>query len=811
MIGNAVRTGPYHADFADISLMDVGNVGGKNASLGEMFRALKPKGVGVLDGFATTASAYWHLLAANGLDVRLRAIFSPFDAENLAELSRRGAAARAAVLETPIPDDLRAAILGAYEGLCARIGREPELAVRSSATAEDLPEASFAGAAETFLNVRGLKACCAPCTPATRRFSQTGRSVIAPVSGTTSSRSPFRSASCRWSDLTRRALGVIFTLDTESGFRDVVTVSGAYGLGEFVVQGVVTPDEWTVFKPTLMTGHRAIIGRRLGTKEVRLVYADGSKGTRSEPTPADERARYVLNDDDVLTLARWACVIEDHYSTLADHPQPMDIEWAKDGLTGQIVIVQARPETVHSAKAHAAVAEVYRLVEPPGAPIVKGQAVGKRIGTGHVRIVRDANALGTVQPGEVLVAQMTDPDWEPVMRRVAAIVTDRGGRTAHAAIVSREFGLPCIVGTGNATTTLRDGDEVTVCCAEGAEGHVYRGKLRFEVERIDVSHVPQPQTQIMLIVGDPSRAFDLALIPNAGVGLARTEFIVTNHIGIHPMALVHYPNLKDCQAVKEIAARIGTEDPREFFVRRFSEGIARIAAAFYPKPVIVRTSDFKTNEYAQLLGGGEFEPAEENPMLGFRGASRYYDPRYAEGFGLECAALLRVRRDFGLTNVKVMIPFCRTVEEGRRVLAAMATHGLRQGDAGLEVYAMCEIPSNVVLAEEFLRIFDGFSIGSNDLTQLTLGLDRDSGTVAHLFDERNDAVRWMIARAISAAKRLGKPIGICGQAPSDYPEFAAWLVEQGIGSISLNPDVAIATAVRVAEAEAKAAVGGTKR
>ena len=801
----------YVSDFADISLMDVGNVGGKNASLGEMFRALKPKGVGVLDGFATTASAYWHLLAANGLDVRLRAIFSPFDAENLAELSRRGAAARAAVLETPIPDDLRAAILGAYEGLCARIGREPELAVRSSATAEDLPEASFAGAAETFLNVRGLEGLL--------------RAVHACYSSLFTDRAISYRARLGYDQLKvalsvgvmpmvrsdKASSGVIFTLDTESGFRDVVTVSGAYGLGEFVVQGVVTPDEWTVFKPTLMTGHRAIIGRRLGTKEVRLVYADGSKGTRSEPTPADERARYVLNDDDVLTLARWACVIEDHYSTLADHPQPMDIEWAKDGLTGQIVIVQARPETVHSAKAHAAVAEVYRLVEPPGAPIVKGQAVGKRIGTGHVRIVRDANALGTVQPGEVLVAQMTDPDWEPVMRRVAAIVTDRGGRTAHAAIVSREFGLPCIVGTGSATTTLRDGDEVTVCCAEGAEGHVYRGTLRFEVERIDVSHVPQPQTQIMLIVGDPSRAFDLALIPNAGVGLARTEFIVTNHIGIHPMALVHYPNLKDCQAVKEIAARIGTEDPREFFVRRFSEGIARIAAAFYPKPVIVRTSDFKTNEYAQLLGGGEFEPAEENPMLGFRGASRYYDPRYAEGFGLECAALLRVRRDFGLTNVKVMIPFCRTVEEGRRVLAAMATHGLRQGDAGLEVYAMCEIPSNVVLAEEFLRIFDGFSIGSNDLTQLTLGLDRDSATVAHLFDERNDAVRWMIARAISAAKRLGKPIGICGQAPSDYPEFAAWLVEQGIGSISLNPDVAIATAVRVAEAEAKAAVGGTKR
>lgn len=801
------KTSAYVADFADIALKDVARVGGKNASLGEMFRALKPKGVGVVDGFATTADAYRHLLATNRLEDRLRAIFSPFDAENLAELSQRGAASRAAVLETPIPNDLRAAIVGAYQRLCTRLGREPEVAVRSSATAEDLPEASFAGAAETFLNVRGPEGLI--------------RAVHACYSSLFTDRAISYRARLGYDQLKvalsvgvmpmvrsdKASSGVIFTLDTESGFRDVVTVSGAYGLGEFVVQGVVTPDEWTVFKPTLATGHRAIIGRRLGTKEVRLVYADGSKGTRSEPTPADERERFVLNDDDVLTLARWACAIEDHYSTLAGHPQPMDIEWAKDGVTGDLVIVQARPETVHSAKMRTAAAEVYRLTDPPGASIVKGQAVGERIGAGRVRIVRDASALGSVQPGEVLVAQMTDPDWEPVMRRVAAIVTDRGGRTAHAAIVSREFGLPCIVGTGDATSTLRDGDEVTVCCAEGAEGHVYRGRLRFEIDHIDASHIPHTQTQIMLIVGDPSRAFDLALIPNAGVGLARTEFIVTNFIGIHPMALVRYPNLKDPQAVREIAARIGREDPRDFFVRRFAEGVARIAAAFYPKPVIVRTSDFKTNEYAQLLGGREFEPAEENPMLGFRGASRYYDLRYAEGFGLECAALLRVRRDLGLTNVKVMIPFCRTVEEGRRVLAAMASYGLRQGEAGLEVYAMCEIPSNVVLAEQFLRVFDGFSIGSNDLTQLTLGLDRDSGTVAHLFDERNDAVRWMIAHAITAAKQLGKPIGICGQAPSDYPEFAEWLIQEGIDSISLNPDVAITTAVRVAEVEAKTPVG----
>jgi pyruvate,water dikinase len=791
-------------DFADISLSDVPRVGGKNASLGELFRALSAKGVGVLDGFATTADAYWSLLASGGLEARLRAIFTPFDAENLAELARRGAAARAAVFETSIPEDLRTEILRAYERLCVRLGREPELAVRSSATAEDLPEASFAGAAETFLNVRGSDGLL--------------RAVQACYSSLFTDRAISYRARLDYDQLKvalsigvmpmvrsdKASSGVIFTLDTESGFRDVVTVSGAYGLGEFVVQGVVTPDEWTVFKPTLATNHRAIIGRRLGTKEVRLVYADGSKSTRSEPTPLAERACFCLTDDDVLTLSRWACLIEVHYSDRAGHPQPMDIEWAKDGVSGELFIVQARPETVHSAKAHTAVAEIYRFTATPGPPLVKGQAVGERIGSGRVRVVQDPKALQSVQAGEVLVTDMTDPDWEPVMRIVSAIVTNKGGRTAHAAIVSREFGLPCIVGTDTATSTLRDGDEVTVSCAEGAEGHVYAGRIPFAIDHVDSSLVPQTRTKMMLIVGDPSRAFELSRIPNAGVGLARAEFIITNQIGIHPMALARYPHLEDPEDVKAIARRIGSEAPREFFVRRFSEGIARIAAAFYPKPVILRTSDFKTNEYAQLVGGEEFELDEENPMIGFRGASRYYDARYADGFALECAAVLRARNELGLTNLKVMIPFCRTVEEGRRVIAAMAANGLRQHEHGLEIYAMCEVPSNAVLAEAFLRVFDGFSIGSNDLTQLTLGLDRDSGTVAHLFDERNDAVRWLIARAIDAARKLGKPIGICGQAPSDYPEFAVWLVEQGIDSISLNPDVAAATTIRVAGAEATA-------
>jgi pyruvate,water dikinase len=792
-------------DFADVTLKDLGQVGGKNASLGEMFRSLRPLGVGVLDGFATTAGAY-RRLCAGGLGERLRSIFSAFDPEDLGELARRGQMARAAVLETPVPDDVREAVLEGYDRLCARLGREPELAVRSSATAEDLPEASFAGAAETFLNVRGRE--------------ELLRAVHACFSSLFTDRAISYRARLGYDQLQvalsvgvmpmvradSAASGVMFTLDPESGFRDVVTLSGAYGLGEFVVQGVVSPDEWTVFKPTLATGHPAIVGRRLGSKEVRLVYADGSKGTRSEPVLAADRSRFCLPDEDVLTLARWACVIEDHYSTLAGHRQPMDIEWAKDGVTGALFIVQARPETVHAAKPRTAGADVYRLRGAPPPPLVRGQAVGEKIAAGRVRVVRDTGALQQVATGDILVAEMTDPDWEPVMRRVAAIVTDKGGRTAHAAVVSREFGLPCIVGTSDATAVLHDGDEVTVCCAEGTEGRVYPGALPFEIAHVDVGEIPATRTKIMLIVGDPGRAFAVSAIPNAGVGLARIEFIVTNHIGIHPMALARYPHLEDARAVAAIASRIGDQSPRDFFIRRLSEGVARIASAFFPKPVIVRMSDFKTNEYVRLLGGEEFEPTEENPMIGFRGASRYYDPRYADGFALECQAIARARHGLGLTNIKVMVPFCRTVDEGRRVLAAMAQHGLRQGDDALEIYVMCEVPSNAILAEEFLRVFDGFSIGSNDLTQLTLGLDRDSGTVAHLFDERNDAVRWLIARALAAARRLGKPIGICGQAPSDYPEFAVWLVQQGIDSISLNPDVAVATTLRVAAAESAAAV-----
>ena len=793
----------YTLNFAEIGLKDIARVGGKNASLGELFNSLKPKGIGVIDGFATTADAYRSLLSQGELEYELRSLVSDFDDEDVEELRRRGHAARVAILDMPLPKELREAIIKAYEQLCQRLGREPELAVRSSATAEDLPEASFAGTAETFLNVRGREALlravhqCFASLFTDRAISYRARlgydhlKVAISVGVQPMVRSDNASS------------GVIFTLDTESGFRDVVLISSSYGLGEYVVQGVVTPDEWLVFKPTLKTGHRPIVGRRLGTKEIRLVHGNNSHTTQSEPTPPAERRKFSLTDNEVLKLARWACLIEEHYSKQAGHPQPMDIEWAKDGITRELFIVQARPETVHSSKTRDVVAELYRLTEEHGPALVTGQAVGEKIGVGRVRVVHDAADLQQVEPGDVLVARLTDPDWEPVMRRVAATVTDQGGRTAHAAIVSREFGIPCIVGTGNATEILRDGDEVTVVCSEGPEGHVYANRVAFAIDKVTPAVIPRTRTEVMLTIGDPARAFQMSFLPNDGVGLARTEFIITNHIGIHPMALARYPKLKDESVVQQIASRIGDEDPREFFIHRFSEGIARIAAAFYPKPVIVRTSDFKTNEYARLLGGSEFEPQEENPMLGFRGASRYYDPRYADGFALECAALLRVRNEMGLTNVKIMIPFCRTVGEAKRVIEAMAQHGLKQGVQGLEIYAMCELPSNVIRAEDFLRLFDGYSIGSNDLTQLVLGIDRDSGTVSHLFDEKDRAVLAVIADVINEAGRAGKPIGLCGQAPSDFPEFAQWLVEQGITSISLNPDVAIKTALVIAAAEAK--------
>lgn len=791
----------YVLDFSQIRMTDVARVGGKNASLGELFTVFGKQDVGVLDGFALTTDAYWRLLDEDGLRAHLEEAFADVDPNCLEKLAETGHKVRSLILGTPLPDVLRGAILNGYRRLLERTGHQTSVAVRSSASAEDLPEASFAGAAETFLNVRGENALlaavhqCFASLFTDRAINYRARQGYPPLKV---------ALSVGVMPMVRSDLacsGVMFTLDTESGFRDVVTLTGTYGLGETIVQGVVIPDEWTIFKPTLQKGFDSIIGRRLGSKEVRLVYGDGTRTTRSEATPMQDRQRYCLGDQEALQLARWGCLIEGHYSKLAGHAQPMDIEWAKDGLTGKLYVVQARPETVHSAKANTHVTEVFRLTEKPGQILIKGQAVGERIGSGRARVVMDVSKLGEVQDGEILIAKNTDPDWEPVMRRVAGIITDQGGRTAHAAIVSREFGIPCIVGTGNATQILKTGQDVTVCCTEGNEGHVYSGLVPFRREQLEVSSLPSMDTKIMLIVGDPSRAFNFANIPNDGVGLARIEFIITNQIGIHPMALADLANVRNAADLKQIRARIGFEDSKEFFVRRLSEGVGRIAAAFYPKPVIVRLSDFKTNEYANLLGGSGFELHEDNPMLGFRGASRYYDERYAAGFVLECTALARVRDRFGLSNVKLMVPFCRTVEEGRRVIAIMRQNGLEQGRSGLEIYAMCEIPANVVLAKQFLKIFDGYSIGSNDLTQLTLGIDRDSAVVAHLFDENNDAVRWMIAEAIRSAKEAGKPIGICGQAPSDFPEFAEWLVAQGIDSISLNPDTAISTAIRVARAE----------
>ncbi|MEO8041299.1 MAG: phosphoenolpyruvate synthase, partial [Acidobacteriota bacterium] len=595
--------------------------------------------------------------------------------------------------------------------------------------------------------------------------------------------------------------GVMFTLDTESGFREAVVINGAWGLGEAVVQGMATPDEWIIFKPTLKKGFRPIITRKLGVKEVKMVFADDGTGTQVRDVVATQRNRFCLAGFEVMQLAEWACAIEDHYSKLAGHHQPMDIEWAKDGITGELFILQARPETVHAQKSEDTFFENYELTGGHGAPLTSGVAVGEKIGHGIAHVMLDSSKLTSFKEGEILVTTMTDPAWEPIMKRASAIVTERGGRTCHSAIISRELGIPCIVGTGDATEKVRNGTDITVSCAEGDVGNIYYGKVDFKIKKHKITDNERPQTKVMMNVGDPDHAFSVSRLPNDGVGLARLEFIINNHIGIHPMALVNYPNLKRREDIEAISQRILEEDPKEFFVRSLAEGIGRIAAAFYPKPVIVRMSDFKSNEYAMLIGGREFEPIEENPMIGFRGASRYYDDRYKAGFKLECLALLRAREDMGLTNITPMIPFCRTVEEGEKVIALMAEHGLVQGENGLEIYAMCELPANVVFADEFLKVFDGYSIGSNDLTQLALGLDRDSEMVAHLFDERNGAVEKMVAMAIDAAIRAGKKIGICGQAPSDYPEFAEFLVQRGINSISLNPDTVIQTTHHILETE----------
>lgn len=790
--------------FEQITIDDVPLVGGKNASLGEMYRELASKGVKVPNGFAITAEAYRHFLQSAGIDRQIRDILSDLDTRDIANLRERGQAVRQVILGAQLPLELRKAICSAYDRLSGDHDML-DVAVRSSATAEDLPDASFAGQQETYLNVRGHQLLLETCR---RCFASlfTDRAISYRVDKNFDHLKIALSIGVQRmvrSDLA--TAGVMFSIDTETGFKNAVLINAAYGLGENVVQGTVNPDEYYVFKPTLRQGFRPILEKRLGNKESKLVYdVGGNRMTRNVPVPPEERARFALNDDDILTLARWAAIIEDHYTARRSRPTPMDMEWAKDGNTGELFIVQARPETVQSQKTLDTL-ETYHLREK-GPVLVRGRSVGEKIGQGPVRVIQSAAHLELFREGEVLVTDKTDPDWEPTMKKASAIITNRGGRTCHAAIVSRELGLPALVGTENGTELLKDGMNVTVSCAEGDSGFVYSGLLPFDIERIDLKNLPRPCTKVMMNVGNPEEAFRLSLIPGDGVGLAREEFIISTYIKVHPLALLNYDRLDD-RAVKSDIDRLtaGYSDKPQFFVDKLAEGVAMIAAAFHPRDVIVRLSDFKTNEYANLIGGRPYEPTEENPMLGFRGASRYYDARYRDAFALECRAMKKVRDEMGLRNVKLMVPFCRTVEEGRRVIAEMEQQGLRQGDQGLEVYVMCEIPSNVILADEFAGVFDGFSIGSNDLTQLVLGVDRDSEIVAHIFDERNPAVKSMIATVIRAAKARGRKIGICGQAPSDYPEFAEFLVEQGIDSISLNPDAVLRTTLRILDVEKKLA------
>jgi pyruvate,water dikinase len=787
--------------FRDVTADDVAVVGGKNASLGEMLRELAPLGVEVPDGFATTAAAYRSFLRESKLEDRIRDTLSPGGTARMDDLVRRSDVLRSAILQAPLPGELARDIEASYLALSQRSGESAtDVAVRSSATAEDLPDASFAGQQESFLNVRGaslvldsVKRCFASLfTPRAIRYREDMGFDHMSVALSVGVQKMVRSD--------RASAGVIFTLDPESGHRGVVFVTSSYGLGESVVQGRVAPDQFVVHKATLKAGFAPLVWKKLGTKEVRLVYdQEGHRHVRTEPVPESDRACWSLSDDDVLTLARWAATIEDHYTRKHGADTPMDIEWAKDGATGKLFVVQARPETVHSRRAHPRL-RLFSLKDR-AEPLVVGLAIGDGIVTGKVRVLRDPRQLGDFQPGEILVTEITDPDWEPIMKVAAGIVTDRGGRTSHAAIVARELGVPAVVGSERATAALADGTTVTLSCAEGETGKVYPGALRFDVEEVEASTLAKPVTKILLNAGNPEHALRQSLLPSDGVGLARMEFVFAGWVGVHPLALTRYKTLPR-SVQKEIDAKTsGYADKAAYFVDRLAQGIGTIAAAFHPRPVILRFSDFKTNEYARLLGGASFEPSEENPMLGWRGASRYYHPQYKEGFLLECAAVKRVREVFGLTNLKLMIPFCRTPEEGERVLATMKEGGLVRGDRGLEVLMMAEIPSNILLAERFAEIFDGFSIGSNDLTQLTLGVDRDSTTVAGLFDERNEAVKWSCAHLVEVAHAAGRKAGICGQAPSDFPDFAAFLVERGIDTISLNADALVRTTLRVLEVE----------
>ncbi len=786
--------------FGDIGLKDIGLVGGKTASLGELYVSLSARDVRVPNGFAITARAYRDALTAAKAWDPLRALLEKVDKTDVALLSERAAKARALVYEATGNNHIRNAIAGAYAQLEGQYGRSLAVAVRSSATAEDLPNVSFAGQHESFLNIRGVDDLIEACR---RCFASifTDRAISYRIdNGFDHFKVALSVGVMKMVRADRASSGVIFTLDTESGFRDVVFITGVYGLGENIVQGTVDPDEFYVHKPTFRAGHRAVLSRSLGGKQMRLVYTNQGSGTKNVALPAAERQRFCLTDAEVLKLTDDAITIEDHYSANSGHPMPMDIEWAKDADDGQLYIIQARPETVVSQRATDTF-ETYAL-GAAGITLAEGKAVGEKIAVGMVRIIDNVQQLNAFKAGDVLVAEATAPDWEPVMKIAAAIVTERGGRTCHAAIVARELGVPALVGVQGAKQALKLGATVTVSCAEGEIGHVYDGALPIKTTRLALADLKRPKTAIMVNLGNPELAFKTAMLPNDGVGLARMEFIISEHIKIHPMALVN-PERVTSEPVREQIARLvhNYAKPADYFVEKLSEGIGMIGAAFYPKPVIVRLSDFKTNEYARLLGGEGFELKEENPMLGFRGAARYAHPAYAAGFALECAALRRVREDMGLTNVRIMVPFCRRVEEAQRVIDAMAMHGLKRGENGLEIFVMCEIPNNVILIDSFAKLFDGFSIGSNDLTQLTLGVDRDSEIVAFDFDERDPGMLEMFRLAITGAKRNGRHIGICGEAPANYPEIARYLTQLGIDSISVNPSSILHTMQVVSDAE----------
>ena len=788
--------------FNELTIDDVPLVGGKNASLGEMYRELTPQGIKIPNGFATTAEAYHYVLDQANAWQPLHEALDELDPDDVVDLAKRARKAREIIYAAPFPKDLESQILNAFAQLQQEYGEDLSVAVRSSATAEDLPTASFAGQQDTYLNIRGDQALLDACK---RCFASlfTDRAIHYRMDrGFDHFKLALSIGVMKMVRSDLDASGVMFSLDTESGFSDVVFITAAYGLGENVVQGAVDPDEFYVHKPTFEQGHRAVLRRTLGAKKIKMVYSEGRtrEPTRNIVTSALERGHFCINDQDALTLADYAIKIEKHYSAKAGQARPMDMEWAKDGIDGQLYIVQARPETVESQK-HGMVLEQYTLKQKAD-PIVTGRSVGAKIAVGNARVIEKLEQLSGFKPGDVLVSDTTTPDWEPVMKIASAIVTNRGGRTCHAAIIARELGVPAVIGCDNATTAIKNNMLVTVSCAEGDIGKIYEGRLDFDITSTNLSGLQRPQTKIMLNIGNPELAFKTSFLPNDGVGLARMEFIITEYIKAHPMALLHPDKVQDSGEREQLKQLIGPYDTgEEFFIRQLSEGVGTIAAAFYPKPVVVRMSDFKTNEYATLLGGRWFEFDEANPMIGFRGASRYTHPAYAEGFALECAAMKRVRGEMGLTNVILMIPFCRRVQEAQRVLEYMAQLGLKRGENGLKIYVMCEIPNNVIQIDAFAEHFDGFSIGSNDLTQLTLGVDRDSAIVAEDFDERDPGVKEMIRLAIEGARRTGSHSGLCGQAPSDYPEMAEFLVEIGIDSMSLNPDTVLKTTQLVLETE----------